>query len=124
MLEALKDPSPDPPSQSSGGSTSPQRGEVKKGGSLHRVVLPVLHARDLAAVPLVDAVVELRAEVIVLGPYDRTATQALGVDGQVLHRAAQLGAISARAGRLQRRLDRHAADPAFGHGLARIFRAG
>src|ERR1051325_686151 len=39
--------------------------------SLHRVVLPILHARDLAAVPLVDAVVELCAEMILLGPHDR-----------------------------------------------------
>src|SRR5215510_9640797 len=66
----------------------------------HHVVLPVLDARDLAAVPLVDAVVELRAEVVVLGPHDRPAAQAFGIDREVLHRAAQLRAVGARAGRL------------------------
>src|SRR5262249_60234686 len=90
--------------QAGSGGANLRRRVVTLRGSLHRVVLPVLHARDLVAVPLVDAVVELRAEVIILGPYDRPAAQAFGVDGQVLHRAAQLRAIGARAGRLQRRL--------------------
>src|SRR5271169_2550416 len=53
--------------------------------SLHVIGLPVLHTGDLVAFPLVDPIIELGAEVVVLGPLDRAATQALSVNLQILH---------------------------------------
>src|SRR6478672_3725253 len=95
-----------------------------KCGSLHVVGLPVLDTRDLAAVPFVDAVVQSGAEVIVLVPLDRAAAQAFGVDLEIFHGRADLGSVGRPACALKRRLDRHAANPAFGHSLRRIFRSG
>ena len=40
----------------------------------HLVSLPVLHLRDLAAIPVIDTVVQLSSEMIILGPRDRTTT--------------------------------------------------
>src|SRR5436190_1257512 len=92
-------------------------------GSLHIVGLPVLYTRDLGAVPLINAVVQPRAEVIVLVPLNRAAAQAFGVDLEIFHCRTHFGGIGWPARTLERCLDRHASDPAFGHGLRRIFRA-
>ena len=93
-------------------------------GSLNVVGLPVLYTRDLVAFPFVDAVVQPRAEVIVFVPLDRAAAQAFGVDLEIFHGRPHFGGVGRPARALERCLDRHAADPAFGHGLRRIFRAG
>src|SRR4029453_12708938 len=98
--------------------------EVMQAGSLHFIGLPVLHAGNLAAIPLVDAIVELRAEMIVLGPLDWPSAQTLGVDLQVFHGGAHLGGVGRPAGAYQRGFDSHASRPAFGHGLCWKFRSG
>src|SRR5262245_60728359 len=84
--------------------------------SFHLELNPVLHADDgpFAGIPAVDAVVLACAEVVVLGPLDGAAAQALGVDLEVGHSRRQLLARR-RTRRLQRRLDHHACDPAFRH---------
>src|SRR5215207_8994362 len=80
--------------------------------SLHLEGGPVLDAHDRAAarIPLVDAVILARAEVVVLGPLDRTAAQALGVDLEVGHGGRELFGARRPARRLQRRLHDHAGD--------------
>src|SRR5262245_60561693 len=91
---------------------------------LYLIGFPVLHAGNFVAIPFVDAVVELRAEMVVLGPLDWPAAQPLGVDLQVLHCTAHLSRLGGPAGAFQCGFNRHAADPAFGHGLCGKFRSG
>src|SRR5262245_1355922 len=100
------------------------RKRAEQAVSLHFIGFPVQHARNLAAVPLVDAIVELRAEVVVFGPLDWSAAQAFGVDLQIFHGGAHLGGIRRPACAFQRGFNRHAADPPFGHGLRGKLRTG
>src|SRR5450830_2091039 len=88
--------------------------------SLHVVRVPVLHQGDLGAVPFVDPVVLLGTEVVVLRPFHGTATQALEIDLQVLHRSLYLSRRRGPAGTFQRGFDHHAGDPTLGHLLGRI----
>src|SRR5262245_12960865 len=92
--------------------------------SLHFIGFPVLHARNLVAIPLVDAIVELRAEVVVLSPFDWPPAQSPGIDFQVFHGAANLGGIGRPSSAFERGFNRHAADPPFGHGLRGKLRSG
>ena len=71
-------------------------------------------------VPVVDPIVLPGAEVVVLGPFDRPAAQALEIDLQVLHRRQDLGRRRRPAGAFQRRLDHQAGDPALGQLLVRV----
>src|SRR4029079_10681196 len=87
----------------------------------HLVGKPVLDQRDLCSVPTVDAIILLGAEMVVLGPFDRAAAQALEIDLEVLHRRLHLGGSGLRTSAPERRLDHHAGDPAFGHLIGRIF---
>src|SRR6478736_702696 len=91
---------------------------------LHVVGLPVLNARDLAAVPLVDAVIEMRPEVVVLVPFDWSAAQALGVDLEIFHCRSDLGSVCWPTSAFECRLDRHPSNPAFRHGRCGISRTG
>ena len=61
---------------------------------------------------------------IVLIPLDRAAAQTFGIDLEIFHGRTHFGGVGWPARALERRLDRHAADPAFRHSLRRIFRAG
>src|SRR5262245_27261810 len=71
--------------------------------------LPVLHLYDaaLVAVPAVDAIVLVRAEVVLLGPLDRPAAQSFGVDLDVAHGCREFLSRSRPARGFQCRLDHH-----------------
>src|SRR5262245_45276571 len=90
--------------------------------SLHVVRRPVLgdHDGGFRGVPAVDAIVLARTEMILPGPFDGAAAQALGVDLHGFQRAADLSRVGRPAGALERSLDDHAGNPALRHLVARI----
>src|SRR5262245_48544760 len=73
--------------------------------SLHVESEPVLGADDtrFRSVPLVHAIELARAEVVVLGPFDRTAAQTFGVDLHGLHRGCDRCGRCGPAGGVERR---------------------
>src|SRR5262245_46457345 len=70
---------------------------------------PVLDAEDraLGLIPRVHAIVLARAEMIVLGPFDGTTAQPLGVHPQVGQGSGELICARRPASRSQRGLDHH-----------------
>src|SRR5262245_18569019 len=113
------------PKSGAGGMTlSLGRKRAEQAVSLDFIGFPAQHAGNLVAVPLVDAIVESRAEEVVFGPLDWPAAQAFGVDLQIFHGGAHLGGICGPACAFKRGFNRHAADPPFGHGLRGKLRTG
>src|SRR5262249_56764320 len=90
--------------------------------SLHVVGNPILghRYRRFRRIPTIDAIILARAEVVLLTPFDGTATQALRVDLYVLHCGADFCGIGGPTRALWHGLHHPSPRPTFGPLLGRV----